>query len=109
MKIPGPLSFKLMTYSMAAFVATALMAPLLDAYAAFLAVAGFLMSVAAVTCGIYELKNQPAEKLLSMIGLSICGTVVALTLIFMVIVFVKMDINEPSEERDRFSESSRYR
>ncbi len=109
MPIKGPLSFQLMVYSIACFVATVLTASFLGVFAALLSVAGFFLAVAGVTCGIYELKDKPDQKLLSMLGLSISGTIVVIVTIFMIFVFSTLS-NERSHKTDKDKyQASEYR
>ena len=103
----GPLSFRLMVFSLGGYAVTVFLAPVLGAFAAIFSVAGFLLGVASVTCAIYEIKTQPQKELKSYLGLSISATVIVLVLIFMIAVISKIESGE-TEKSDKYH-ASEYR
>ena len=59
-QIPGPVSFRLMIFSMGALGAVFVVGPVMTSLGALTGIASFLLAIAAITCGVYELKNQLA-------------------------------------------------
>lgn len=109
-QVPGPLSFRLMIFSFVSFAAAFLLGPVFTPFGAIFGVGAIFLTVASITCGVYELMNNPSQKLFSMLSVSLSSTTILLCLIFIILGAAgSFKEKEASYENRKIYERAEYR